>query len=81
MDFCRHCNVSAFQHTVYICHSFPAEKQSSSDFMTTVTILSDFGAQEEEICSLVPLHFLSLTLVSSAYLKFQVSPAYLDSSL
>ena len=41
---------SVFQHTVYVCHSFPAEKQSSSDFMAAVTICSDFRAQEEEIC-------------------------------
>ena len=26
-------NASAFQHTVYVCHCFPAKKQSSSDFM------------------------------------------------
>ena len=32
------------------CHSFPAKKQSSSDFMAAVTICSDFKAQEEEIC-------------------------------
>ena len=30
--------------------TFPAVKQSSSDFMAAVTICSDFGAQAEEIC-------------------------------
>jgi len=30
--------------------SFPAKKQSSSNFMLAVTICSDFRAQEEEIC-------------------------------
>ena len=49
-DLCRQSNVSAFQHTVQVCHSFPAKKQSSSDFMAGLTIRSDFGAQEEEIC-------------------------------
>ena len=50
MDLCQQSNVSAFQHTVWVCHSFPAKKQSSSDFMTVVTTCSDFKAQEEEIC-------------------------------
>ena len=39
-----------FNTTVYVCHSFPAEKKTSSDFMAAVTICSDFRAQEEEIC-------------------------------
>ena len=43
-------NVSAFQHIVYVCHHFPAKKQLSSNFMASVTIHSDFRAQEEEIC-------------------------------
>ena len=48
-------NVSAFQHTVYVCHHFPAKKQSS-DFMAAVTICSDFGAQEDEICHYFPFY-------------------------
>ena len=43
-------NVSAFQHAVQVCYSFPAKKLMSSDFMAAVTICSDFRAQEEEIC-------------------------------
>ena len=39
----------AFQHSVWVCHSFPAKKQTS-DFMAAVTIHSGFRAQEEEIC-------------------------------
>ena len=50
MALCQQSNVSAFQHIVYICHCFPAKKRSSSDFMAAVTICSDFGAQEKEIC-------------------------------
>ena len=50
MDLCQQSNVSAFHHTVWVCHNFPAKKQLSSDFMATVTTHSDFGAQEEEIC-------------------------------
>ena len=49
-DLCRQSNVSAVQDTVQVCHSFPAKKQSSSNFMAGITICSDFGAQEEEIC-------------------------------
>ena len=40
---------SAFQHTIEVWHSFPAKKQTSSDFMAAVTNRSDFGAEEEEI--------------------------------
>ena len=50
MILCWQSNVSAFQHPVSVCHRFPAKKQSYSDFMAVVTIHSDFGAQEEEIC-------------------------------
>ena len=50
MDFCQQSNVSAFKHTVYVSHHFPARKQSPSDFMAAVTVCSNFGAQEEEIC-------------------------------
>ena len=34
--------------SVHICHSFPAKRQLSSNFMVTVTISSDFRTQEEE---------------------------------
>ena len=30
---CQQSNVSGFQHTVWVCHHFPAKKQSSSAFM------------------------------------------------
>ena len=50
MDLCRQSDVSAFQHTVYVCHSFSPKKQLSSDFMAAVTIHSDFRVQGEEIC-------------------------------
>ena len=50
MEPCPQSIVSAFQHIVEVCHRFPAKKQSPSDFMGVVTVHSDFGAQEEEIC-------------------------------
>ena len=34
-------DISASQHTVYVCHSFPAKKQTS-DVMAAVTIHSGF---------------------------------------
>ena len=40
MDLCLQSNVSAFQHTVWVCHSFPAKKQSSSDFWTSGVIFT-----------------------------------------
>ena len=42
-------NVSAFQHTIKVCHSLLAKKKLSSDLMAAITIHSDFRAQEEEI--------------------------------
>ena len=42
--------MSVFQHTVQVSHCFPSKKQSSSDVMAAVSICSDFGAKEEEIC-------------------------------
>ena len=48
MDLCRQSNVSAFQHTVYVCHRFSAKKQMSSDFMAVVIIHRDFKAWEEK---------------------------------
>ena len=48
-DLCWQSYVSAFQHTISVYHSFPAKKQSSSDFMAAVTIHSYLRAQEEEI--------------------------------
>ena len=49
-DLCQQSGVFDFPCTVYICHSFPAEKQPSFNFMAAVTIRSDFRAQEKEIC-------------------------------
>ena len=34
------------------CHSFSSKKQASFNFMATVTVCSDFGAQENKICHL-----------------------------
>ena len=36
MKLCWQSNVSVFQHTIYICHSFPAKKQSS-DFIVYIS--------------------------------------------
>ena len=49
-DLCWQSDVSAFQHSFYVCHSFPVKEQASSDFMAAVPIHSDFRGQDEEIC-------------------------------
>ena len=49
-DLCRQSDVAAFQHSVWVCHRFPAKKQLSSDFMAAIAVCSDFGDQEEELC-------------------------------
>ena len=33
-----------------VCHSFPSKGQASLNFMAAVTVCSDFGAQENNIC-------------------------------
>jgi len=38
MDLYQQSNASAFQHTVWVCHSFPVKKQISSEFVAEVTI-------------------------------------------
>ena len=43
-------NVSAFQYAVQLCHSFSTKKQVSFNFMASVTICGDFGAQENKVC-------------------------------
>ena len=58
MDICRQSNVSAFC-VVYICHSFSSKEQASFNFMDTVTICSDFGAQGKSVTVFVfPLRFV-----------------------
>ena len=39
------------------CHSFPCKEQASFNFMATVTLHSDFGAQENKICHAIILVF------------------------
>ena len=51
--------LSLLFNTVWVCHSFHAKKQASSDFMATVTIRSDFRAHEEEI-----YHYVRLCITS-----------------
>ena len=39
-------DLSAFEHTDYICYSFSSKEQTSFNFMTAVTVQSDFGGQK-----------------------------------
>ena len=50
MDLCQQSDVSAFYYGVQVCHSFPSKEQASSNFVSAVTVHSDFGAQENKIC-------------------------------
>ena len=59
MDLCQQSSVFAFQHTIYVCNSFPAEKQSSSDFMTAVNICSDFRDKRRKSVTTSTFSFLS----------------------
>ena len=51
MDICWQSNVSAFYYAVKVCHSFPSKEQMSFNFMAAITIHSEFGAQENKICT------------------------------
>ena len=57
MDLCWQSNVSVFQHTVEVCHIFPAKKKTS-DFMAAVTIHSDFRALRGNLSLLPPFPLL-----------------------
>ena len=53
-DLHQQSDVSAFEYTVYVCHSFSSKEQASFNFMAVVAICSDFGAQENSL-SLFPI--------------------------
>ena len=46
LDLSRQNDVSSFSCAVYVSHSFSSKEQASFNFRAVVTILSDFGAQE-----------------------------------
>ena len=39
-----------FLYAVQVCHSYPSKAQASFNFMALVTVCSDFGTQENNIC-------------------------------
>ena len=91
MDLCWQSYVSAFQHTISVSLSFPAKKQSSSDFMAAITIHSDLRAQEEGIFHYIHLFpfYLPCTILwtsssgtlftrSNALNLLVISPVYLQ---
>ena len=49
MDF-RQQNYVCFLIHCLSCHNFASKKKVSFNFIAVVTILSDFGAQENKIC-------------------------------
>ena len=42
--------LTRWTYAVQVCHSFPSKEQVSSNFMAAITVCSDFGAQENEVC-------------------------------
>ena len=49
MDLCWQSNVSAFEYAVYVGHNFSSKDQEPFNFMVTVIICSDFGAQKNKV--------------------------------
>ena len=41
--------IALFFFTVHVCHRFPFKEQASFNFVTVVTVPSDFEAQENKI--------------------------------
>ena len=39
-----------------VCHCFSSKQQASFNFLTAVTVHSDFGAQENKICHFLPIY-------------------------
>ena len=55
MDLSWQSNVSAFKYAIQVGHNFPSKEQVSFNFMATITICSDFGAQENKVCHCLPI--------------------------
>ena len=49
MDLCWQSNISAFQYAIQVGHNFPSKEQAPFNFMTAITICSDFGAPENKV--------------------------------
>ena len=50
IDLSWQSDVSAFEHVVYVCHSFPSREQSSFNFMAAIIVHIDLGVQKNKIC-------------------------------
>ena len=50
MDLCWQSNVSAFEYAVQVVHSFSSKEHASFNFMTAVTVGSDFEAPQDKVC-------------------------------
>ena len=50
MDLCWQSSVSAFKYAIQVGHNFlPRSKEISFNFMTVVSICSDFGAPKNKV--------------------------------
>ena len=66
--------MSLLFNTLFVIRSFPAKKKVSSDFMASVTICTDFGAHEEEICHYFHLFRFYLPCSNGAGLEKAMAP-------
>ena len=58
MDLCQQSDASTFQYAVKFCDSFSSKEPVSFNFVAAVTVHSNFGAQENEVC-----HFFHFYLI------------------
>ena len=52
MNICQQSGVCSIQYTILFCHSFSSKEKVSFNFIATVTIHNDFGAQGNKALSL-----------------------------
>ena len=88
MNLCQPSDISAFECTVCVCHSFPPKEQKSFNFMAAVTVHSDFGAQESKICYFFPTcspstchEVMGLDTMTLVFWMLSFKPAFSLSSL
>ena len=63
MNICQQSGVCSIQYTILFCHSFSSKEKVSFNFIATVTIHNDFGAQGNKALSLfllLPIYIFNL---------------------
>ena len=61
MDLCWQSSVSAFKYAIQVGHNFlPRSKEISFNFMTVVSICSDFGAPKNKVWDIFWIYYIHI---------------------